>query len=193
MRLLFSCFLIAFANFERVVIAEAFPIETQDFKLWDSKNNGHTMSYYSDKSAIVFIAFPDNCRSKKELFSWYSRLEPKLWANKAIIFWVNAQSNQDREKVNREVSGYFFAPVLMDDSQVTSRRFGFKNAGDYVVIDPKGWQKTASGNWADGGIEKMLKVEKIKLSATHPTCQLKFRDNSRLIWDGRVAKAFQNN
>jgi hypothetical protein len=173
--------------------AEPFPIETNDFQLWDSSGRSHTLSYYSDKSAIVFLAYPSDCASQKDFFSWYSSLERKFLSSNMAVFWVDAGLDQNRETVNRDIDGNFLAPVLMDRAQVESRRFGFHLAGDYVVIQPHDWQKTLNGNWQDGGLERLLKLPKVQTQNSQANCKVKFKDRSNIVWDEKMATKFANN
>lgn len=174
-------------------MAERISIETEDFKLWDSGNVGHTLSYYSDKAFIVLIAFPQDCASEKQIFNWYSKIERELWKRNAAVLWINARSIQDREAVKTETREEFFAPVLMDDSQVTSRRFKFVNSGDYVVLRPSDWEKLMTGNWSDGGIETLFDIPKEPKKAHAVACPLKYRDRSHLTWDLKMAERFHVN
>jgi hypothetical protein len=187
-RLLFAFFLFI----SPALRAEPFPIETQDFRLWDSQGQPHTLSYYSDKTAILYLSYPQDCDAQKAIFKWYSRLESRLLVKHIQVFWINSHAEQNRTRVNEEVRGEFFAPVLMDPSQMASRRLAFRQAGNFAVIDPRDWQKTLSGDWTDGTLEKFLEVPWEKSADSPPRCALRLQDRTPIVWNKNLAKKVMN-
>jgi hypothetical protein len=172
-------------------LAQPFAIETEDFRLIDSKGLSHTLSYHTDRSAILLLSYPHDCASRDAMFEWYSRLNVRLLARNIEVFWINANSDQNRTNVNKEVDGKFLSPVLMDASQVISHHLGFQNGGDYVLLTTNPWAKTASGNWNDGSLEKYLRVRWESPASAPVACRLHYEDRD-LKWNEKLAKKFAN-
>ena len=142
-----------------------------DFSLVDADGRFFQLSRHADKAAVVLVAYDQGSRGSSRGSSQESSRESSREARRAaaalqdmagdfagrgVKFAVlNATDLADKEVIRQEAARRGIdLPVLMDDTQLVSRRLGLSRAGEAVVLIPASgevvYRGALSSRHADG-------------------------------------------
>jgi len=109
-----------------------------DFTLLDHNGDGHSMSWYDDHDAVVFLTQANRCDSAREAASAFDTIRTRYADANFRFMMLNAEGSRDRGAVSAAAAEYGTdLPILMDESQTTSQAMEINQAGEVIVYDPK--------------------------------------------------------
>lgn len=112
-----------------------------DFTLLDQHGDAHSMSWYDDQQAVVFLTQANNCAANQAAALEFEAVRSR-YANANMQFMLlNAEGNRDRSAVAAAATSYGTdLPVLMDESQTISQAMEIAQAGEAIIFDPRSFQ-----------------------------------------------------
>lgn len=121
-----------------------------NFSLLDHTGVFHELYRYSDAKAIVIISQGNDCPIIQKYSTVINEIKKKFENQKIIFFLLNANKQDDRDSIQKEVKSYGFdIPVLMDPSQVVADTLGVTRTSEAVVLSPNGWKILYRGSISD--------------------------------------------
>ena len=109
-----------------------------DFTLLDHNGDAHSMSWYDDHDAVVFLTQANRCDSTREAASAFDTVRTRYADANFQFMLLNAEGSRDRDAVSAAAAEYGTdLPILMDDSQTISQAMEINQAGEVIVYDPK--------------------------------------------------------
>ncbi|MDP6416393.1 MAG: redoxin domain-containing protein [Gammaproteobacteria bacterium] len=109
-----------------------------DFTLLDHNGDAHSMSWYDDHDAVVFLTQANRCDSTREAASAFDTVRTRYADANFQFMMLNAEGSRDRDAVSAAAAEYGTdLPILMDDSQTISQAMEINQAGEVIVYDPK--------------------------------------------------------
>jgi peroxiredoxin len=116
----------------------AMPLPAENFALLDQDGNFQELYYYSDKKGIVIISQGNGCPIVRKNVPYLRDLKEKYGSQGVEFLMINANPQDDRASLKKEMSDYNFnVPVLKDESQIVARSLGIERTAEALVIDPK--------------------------------------------------------
>ncbi|MEX0964270.1 MAG: hypothetical protein WDZ52_09560 [Pseudohongiellaceae bacterium] len=104
-----------------------------DFALLDSSGTFHQLSRYQHRSALVLMAYAQECTGMDSLLDDYEALAAKYSGEQFEFLLIDTQ-NLDRSELNALGTQL---PILEDDGQLVSETLAIENAGDVLVLNPE--------------------------------------------------------
>ena len=112
-----------------------------DFTLLDHNGDGHSMSWYDDQDAVVFLTQANRCDSVREAASAFDTIRTRYADANFQFMMINAEGSRDRDAVSAAAAEYGTdLPILMDESQTISQAMEINQAGEVIVYDPKSFR-----------------------------------------------------
>ena len=109
-----------------------------DFTLLDHNGDAHSMSWYDDLDAVVFLTQANRCDATREAVSAFDTVRTRYADANFQFMMLNAEGSRDRDAVSAAAAEYGTdLPILMDDSQTISQAMEINQAGEVIVYDPK--------------------------------------------------------
>ena len=109
-----------------------------DFTLLDHNGDAHSMSWYDDLDAVVFLTQANRCDATREAASAFDTVRTRYADANFQFMMLNAEGSRDRDAVSAAAAEYGTdLPILMDDSQTISQAMEINQAGEVIVYDPK--------------------------------------------------------
>jgi peroxiredoxin len=109
-----------------------------DFTLLDQNGDSHSMSWYDDQDAVVFLIQANRCEATRETASAFDSVRTRYADANFQFMMLNAEGNRDRSAVAAAAAEYGTnLPILMDETQTISQAMGVDQAGEVIVYDPK--------------------------------------------------------
>ncbi|GMV99517.1 MAG: hypothetical protein AMXMBFR84_06560 [Candidatus Hydrogenedentota bacterium] len=115
------------------------PNKAPDFLLIDQNGEAHQLSRYcADAKAIVIYSFSTKCDTSRADLPNLNALHQELGQQGVVFLFLDANKREKRGHVADIVADAGVAlPILMDESQMVSRRLGFERNGEALVVEPK--------------------------------------------------------
>ncbi|MAY57306.1 MAG: hypothetical protein CMQ46_00805 [Gammaproteobacteria bacterium] len=107
-----------------------------DFALLDHDGYFHHMSWYDNRTAIVFLVQTNEAAQLDALQSEYAALAAQ---RENFQFFMINPLGQNRQSVSQAVAGSDI-PVLIDDAQIVSESMGLNIVGEALVYDPRSFR-----------------------------------------------------
>lgn len=112
-----------------------------DFTLLDHNGDGHSMSWYDDHDAVVFLTQANRCDSMREAASAFDTIRTRYADANFQFMMLNVEGSRDRGAVSAAAAEYGTdLPILMDESQTISQAMEINQAGEVIVYDPKSFR-----------------------------------------------------
>ena len=112
-----------------------------DFTLLDHNGDAHSMSWYDDHDAVVFLTQANSCDSTREAASAFDTIRTRYADANFQFMLLNAEGSRDRDAVSAVAAEYGTdLPILMDESQTISQAMEINQAGEVIVYDPKSFR-----------------------------------------------------
>ena len=112
-----------------------------DFTLLDHNGDAHSMSWYDDLDAVVFLTQANRCDATREAASAFDTVRTRYADANFQFMMLNAEGSRDRDAVSAAAAEYGTdLPILMDDSQTISQAMEINQAGEVIVYDPKSFR-----------------------------------------------------
>jgi peroxiredoxin len=118
-----------------------------DFRLLDHAGQSHRLYYLSDTKAVVLIAYSASCPTNAATFTDIKQLRAKYAPQSVEFLMIDPSPKSDREQLAAAAKQQGIdLPILMDKAQLIGESLGLRNAGEVLVVDPKGWKLVYRGN-----------------------------------------------
>jgi peroxiredoxin len=118
-----------------------------DFSLLDQNGYHHSMSWYNDHVAIVFLVQANDSAATEAAIPTFAALRDKYDGQGIEFMMINPMGRMNREAVQARAAEYGLdIPVLMDDSQVISEALGIERTGEVVIYDPRSFTAEYRGD-----------------------------------------------
>lgn len=101
----------------------------ESFRLLDQHGYAHSLLDFSDKKAVIFTPFIQQCPTNKFFYKLLNFLESDL-----KVVGVNSDATISREDVVKQI-GNAGTTVLFDYIQLLAREYGFSKSGDFKKIN----------------------------------------------------------
>lgn len=127
-----------------------------DFTLLDQNGDSHSMSWYDDQNAVVFLTQANQCSTLDETATDFNAISARYGDVNFQFMMLNAEGNRDRTAVAEAAARYGTElPILMDESQMVSQAMEVSRAGEAIVYDPATFRIVYRGP-ADANLETAL-------------------------------------
>lgn len=121
--------------------AAAGPDRADDFALLDHEGRSHRLSYYGDRKAVVLFVQGNGCPIARGAIPSLAALREAFPARDVTFLGLNANLQDDRESVAREVREYGIDfPVLLDETQLVAESLGLTRTAEVLLIATDGWR-----------------------------------------------------
>jgi peroxiredoxin len=121
--------------------------EVVNFRLPDHEGRRHELYGYGDEAkAIVLFWTGNGCPIAQKSVPIIKGLRD-AYAPKGVVFlMVNGDAYDTQESIAKEAADFAIdLPILIDKTQVVTRKYGVERTCEAVVIDPKTWRITYRG------------------------------------------------
>jgi peroxiredoxin len=136
------------------------PTALGDFTLLDHTGVIQSLHRFSDSKAVVIVGHGNSCPILQKYVLRLNELNAKYAAKGVTFLMINPNSEDSRENIIQEGKDYGLQlPVLLDPSQIVTRRLGLMRTADTVIIDPKTWEIVYHGAIDDRlayGVDKQV-------------------------------------
>ncbi len=127
-----------------------------DFTLLDQNGDSHSMSWYDDQNAVVFLTQANQCSALDKTATDFDAISARYEDVNFQFMMLNAEGNRDRTAVAEAAARYGTElPILMDESQMVSQAMEVSRAGEAIVYDPATFRIVYRGP-ADANLETAL-------------------------------------
>ena len=93
-----------------------------DFTLLDQNGDSHSMSWYDDQEAVVFLVQANRCEAARDAASAFDAVRARYADVNFQFMMLNAEGSRDRGAVSAAAAEYSTnLPILMDESQTISQ------------------------------------------------------------------------
>ena len=139
----------------------------ENFRLLDHQGGSQELYYYGDAPAIVLMSHSATCAAADESVQDFADLQAQ-YADQGVEFMMinsaDARGVIGAHAAARNIS----APVLMDATQIIGEGLELTQAGEIVVIRPKGWQLAYRGGGAGAGqaLDQLLAGSEVTAEST---------------------------
>lgn len=114
-----------------------------DFSLLDAEGYFHSMSWYDDSKALVFLSYAENDKTLPEAVSTFAALAQRT-GDDVQFFLLDSQGLTNRDEIADTMAQLGVElPVLMDDAQLIGEALGIRTSGEVLVFDPRAFTVTA--------------------------------------------------
>ena len=104
-----------------------------DFTLLDQNGDSHSMSWYDDQNAVVFLTQANQCSALDETATDFNAISARYEDVNFQFMMLNAEGNRDRTAVAEAAARYGTElPILMDESQMVSQAMEVSRAGEHA-------------------------------------------------------------
>lgn len=112
-----------------------------DFTLLDQNGASHSMSWYDDQNAVIFLTQANSCDSLNGVASDFDAVRDRYAEVNFQFMMLNAEGSVDREAVSAAAASYGSdLPILMDETQMVSQAMEISRAGEAIVYDPRSFR-----------------------------------------------------
>lgn len=112
-----------------------------DFTLLDQNGDSHSMSWYDDQEAVVFLTQANSCNAGSSAAAAFDAVRARYADANFRFMMLNAEGSRDRSAVAAAAYEYGTdLPILMDESQTISQAMEIAQAGEAIVYDPKSFR-----------------------------------------------------
>jgi hypothetical protein len=117
------------------------PDGVPEFSLLDHEGVSRNLYREGDAPAVVLIGQGNDCPIIRKYTSRIRELAVK-WRERGVPFYlINANPQDSRRDVQREILSYNFgAPVLLDPSQLVTRSLGITRTAEAVIVETGTWK-----------------------------------------------------
>jgi peroxiredoxin/mono/diheme cytochrome c family protein len=117
-----------------------------DFRLLDHVGKSHRLYYLSDTKAVVLIAH-GSCPAMAATVTDIKKLREKYAPQSVEFLMIDSTPQSGPEQIAAAAKKQGIdLPILMDKTQLIGESLGVRNAGEVLVVDPKGWKLVYRGN-----------------------------------------------
>lgn len=113
-----------------------------NFRLTDHEGRSHELFEYADKAKAVVLLWTGNgCPIAQKSVPIIKSLRD-AYAPKGVVFlMINGDAYDTRESIVKEATDFAIdLPILIDNTQVVTRRYGVERTCEAIVIEPKTWR-----------------------------------------------------
>ena len=150
--------------------------ELPNFALLDHKGKFQELYRNTDVENILIVATDINCSSFEDILKNLDNNQ-----NTSLRIFLLSINNHDSRKNMLNISQKFQSDIsiLMDSSHIVTKELGFKNVGDFLLINKQEWKKTAIGNLLKDPnlLNNKLKLinNNLKINISNISCDLQIR------------------
>lgn len=139
------------------------PNAVGDFTLPDHLGATQHLYSYSKAKAVVIVGHGTSCPILQKYVIPLNELKAKYGPLGVIFLMINPNEEDTRESISKEAKEYGLElPVLLDASQIVTRRLGLTRTSETVVLNPKTWEPVFHG-----AINDRLSYGADKINARH--------------------------
>lgn len=118
----------------------------ENFRLMDHTSGSTELYYYSDVKAVVLMAHNSSCEQVAASAQGITQMRDQHASDELKVMWINSDLRDQREHVEASAARLSLqAPVLLDSTQIIGESLSMQQAGEALVIDPKGWRLVYRG------------------------------------------------
>lgn len=133
-----------------LVAASSWAIATNDrvdnFRLLDHTGASHELYYYNDAKAVAFLVQGNGCPIVRNAMPRFKELRDEFAAQGVEFFMINANLQDTRESITKEVAKYGYdIPIMVDDTQIIGESLNLVRTGEVFVLDPQSWTVAYQG------------------------------------------------
>lgn len=135
-----------------------------DFSLLDHDGYHHSMSWYDDHAAIVFLVQANDSAATATAIPAYDALKAEYDSKNVEFMMINPMGRKNRAAVQAKVAEYGVdIPVLLDDARVISEAMGIERTGEVLIYDPSSFTVEYRGDiaGAETAINQILAGEAV--------------------------------
>ena len=117
-----------------------------DFALLDHRGRFHELQNHADATAVVLFVQGNGCPISRKAVPVMNALRAEFEPRGVVFLGLNANLQDDRRSVAREVEEYGLElPVLIDETQLVAEALGVRRTAEVFVVDPRGWNLVYRG------------------------------------------------
>lgn len=152
------------------------PPRVDDFTLLDHEGRSYRLSYYGDRKAVVLFVQGNGCPIARNAIPALAALRAEFAPRGVVFFGINANPQDDRATVAREVREFGIEfPVLLDETQLVAESLGVTRTAEVFLIATDGWRVVYRGPVDD----------RLHYGAQRPPRAHHLRDALRALLEGK--------
>ena len=117
-----------------------------DFSLLDAHGYFHSMSWYDDHRALVFLSHSSSDPAMPASIERFESLAQN-YASTLEFFLIDSEGKQNRDAIAASMAALGSElPVLMDDAQLIGEALALSHSGEFLVFDPRSFSVIGRGH-----------------------------------------------